>query len=86
MSTQARPLSFADQAFQNQKKKTKWQETFEKMEAVVPWGRFVATIEPYYHRSGGRGRQPYPLETMLRIHFNANVCGLFGPTNGRCAL
>ena len=30
MSTQARPLSFADQAFQNQKKKTKWQETFEK--------------------------------------------------------
>ena len=33
MSTQACPLSFVDQAFQNQKKKTKWQETFEKMEA-----------------------------------------------------
>ena len=47
MSTQARPLSFADQAFQNQKKKTKWQETFEKMEVVVPWERFTATIEPY---------------------------------------
>ena len=46
MSTQARPLSFADQAFQNQKKKTKWQETFEKMEVVVPWERFTATIEP----------------------------------------
>ena len=68
MSTQDRPLSFADQAFQNQKKKTKWQETFEKMEAVVPWDEFIARIEPHYHRSGGRGRQPYPLETMLRIY------------------
>ena len=79
MSTQARPLSFADQAFQNQKKKTKWQETFEKMEAVVPWGRFVATIEPYYHRSGGRGRQPYPLETMLRIHLMQMCAGYSDP-------
>ena len=79
MSTQARPLSFADQAFQNQKKKTKWQETFEKMEAVVPWGRFVATIEPYYHRSGGRGRQPYPLETMLRIHLMQMWAGYSDP-------
>ena len=79
MSTQARPLSFADQAFQNQKKKTKWQETFEKMEAVVPWDRFVAIIEPYYHRSGGRGRQPYPLETMLRIHLMQMWAGYSDP-------
>ena len=79
MSTQARPLSFADQAFQNQKKKTKWQETFEKMEKVVPWERFVATIEPYYHRSGGRGRQPYPLETMLRIHLMQMCAGYSDP-------
>ena len=79
MSIQARPLSFADQAFQNQKKKTKWQETFEKMEKVVPWERFVATVEPYYHRSGGRGRQPYPLETMLRIHLMQMWAGYSDP-------
>ena len=68
MSIQARPLSFADQVCQRNKKTTKIKRFLDEMEAAVPWGALMAKIEPHYHRSGGRGRQPYPLETMLRIH------------------
>ena len=75
MSIQARPLSFADQAFQNQKRKTKHEKMFEEMEKAIPWRRVIALIEPHYHRSGRRGRQPYPLATMLRIHLMQNWFG-----------
>ncbi len=37
------------------------------MEALRPWSRMLAVIEPVYPKSGN-GRRPYPLETMLRIH------------------
>ncbi|BBS86933.1 Transposase DDE domain protein [Aeromonas rivipollensis] len=37
------------------------------MEALLPWSRMLAVIEPVYPKSGN-GRRPYPLETMLRIH------------------
>ena len=68
MSIQARPLSFADQVCQNGKKPTKLKRMLDEMEKVIPWREVIAMIAPYYHRSGGRGRQPYPLETMLRIY------------------
>jgi IS5 family transposase len=38
------------------------------MNAVVPWDRLTALIEPYYPKAG-RGRQPMPLERMLRVYF-----------------
>ena len=38
------------------------------MDAVIPWARLVALVEPHYSR-GGSGRKPMPLERMLRIHF-----------------
>lgn len=38
-----------------------------RMEALLPWSRMLAVIEPVYPKSGN-GRRPYPLETMLRIH------------------
>ena len=34
----------------------------------MPWSEFIAKIKPHYHRSGGRGRQPCPLQTMLHIY------------------
>ncbi|MNH03895.1 Transposase DDE domain protein [compost metagenome] len=37
------------------------------MEALLPWSRMLAVIEPVYPKPG-KGRRPYPLETMLRIH------------------
>ena len=55
MSIQARPLSFADQVCQNNKKTTKLKNFLDVMEKVVPWDEFIARIEPHYHRSGGRG-------------------------------
>ena len=45
----------------------------------MPWEQFIATIEPHYHRSGERGRQPYPLETMLRIHLMQMWAGYSDP-------
>ena len=68
MSIQARPLSFADQVYQHNKKPTKLKRMLDEMEKVIPWDKIMAMIEPHYHRAGGRGRQPYPLETMLRIY------------------
>ena len=68
MSIKARPLSFADQACPDNKKPTKLKRMLDEMEKLIPWSKIMAMIEPHYHRTGGRGRQPYPLETMLRIY------------------
>jgi IS5 family transposase len=38
------------------------------MDAVIPWARLIALIQPHYHR-GKTGRQPHDLERMLRIYF-----------------
>lgn len=35
----------------------------------MPWKRQLALIEPYHPQTGRRARQPYPLATMLRVHF-----------------
>ena len=72
MSMRVRPLSFADQVCQSNKKATKRKRLLDEMNQVVPWSKLIATIEPHYYRSGGRGRQPYPLEIMLRIYLVQN--------------
>jgi IS5 family transposase len=39
------------------------------MEVVVPWQALLDLIEPHYPKtSSRRGRPPYPLQSMLRIH------------------
>lgn len=38
------------------------------MENVVPWSAPLAVIAPHDPKFGNRDRQPYPLETMLRVH------------------
>jgi IS5 family transposase len=38
------------------------------MDAVIPWARLIAVIEPHYAKAGA-GRQPLGLEKMLRIYF-----------------
>ena len=38
----------------------------KEMNAVVPWKRLAALIEPHY-ADGRLGRKPFPLELMLRI-------------------
>lgn len=43
-------------------------------------------IAPHYPRMGQRGRQPYPLEAMLRIHLLQQWYALSDPYDGRSAL
>lgn len=42
-----------------------------EMDAVIPWARLVALIEPYYPKATN-GQRPKPLEQMLRIFFIQN--------------
>ena len=49
-------------------KRTRKREFLTQMEQVVPWAALVALIAPYAPE-GKRGRPPFAVETMLRIHF-----------------
>lgn len=49
-------------------KKTRKREFLEQMEQVVPWAELLALIAPYYPE-GRKGRPPFSLQTMLRVHF-----------------
>jgi IS5 family transposase len=48
------------------------------MDAVIPWERLVALIEPHYPKAG-KGRHPHPLERMLRVYFMQNWFNLSDP-------
>ena len=62
-------LSFGDAEGLGQRKRTRREVFLAEMEQVVPWKALLALIEPYYPKLGRPGRQPYPLATMLRVHF-----------------
>ena len=49
-------------------KKTRKREFLEEMARVVPWSALVQVVEPYYPKAK-TGRPPFPIETMLRIHY-----------------
>ena len=49
-------------------KKTRKQVFLEQMDQVVPWAALEDLIAPYYPE-GRKGRPPFSLLTMLRIHF-----------------
>jgi transposase, IS5 family len=49
-------------------KKTRKREFLAEMERVVPWCELVALIEPHAPDKR-RGRPPFAIQTMLRIHF-----------------
>ena len=49
-------------------KRTRKREFLDEMERVVPWADLVALIAPYAPE-GKRGRPPFAVEAMLRIHF-----------------
>lgn len=62
-------LRLGDAEDLGQRKRTRRELLLEEMEQVVPWKALPALIEPHYPKLGRPGRQPYPLATMLRIHF-----------------
>jgi IS5 family transposase len=49
-------------------KRTRKREFLLEMDFVVPWSQLVALITPHAP-PGHTGRPPFPVETMLRIHF-----------------
>jgi len=63
-----RQRSFAQAEYAQKKKKTRRERFLNEMEAVVPWAKLVACIEPFYFK-GERGRKPVGLERMLRMYF-----------------
>jgi len=71
-------MSFGDAEYANKRKRTRRETFLAEMEQVVPWTALVALIEPLYPKAG-RGRHPYPLETMLRIHLLQNWYGFSDP-------
>ncbi len=71
-------ISFSDAEYAGKRKKTRREVFLEEMERVVPWKALRGLIEPHYP-SAGRGRRPYPLESMLRVHLMQNWFALSDP-------
>ena len=59
--------SFSELEHDLKKRRTRRELFLEKMDKLVPWERLERRIEPFYPKPG-RGRRPYPLEVMLRVH------------------
>jgi IS5 family transposase len=68
-------LSFSASEYAGKKKATRRERFLGEMEGVVPWGKLIALIEPYYSK-GKRGRPPVGIERMLRIYFLSQWYGL----------
>jgi len=60
------------------RKQTRRAVFLDQMTAVVPWARFEQLIIPHYPVAG-RVRRPYPLRSMLKIHFMQQWFGLSDP-------
>lgn len=73
-------LAFGDAERLGQRKKTRRELFLNEMDQVVPWKRLLALIEPHYPIAGRCGRQPYPLSTMLHIHFLQQWYALSDPS------
>ena len=71
-------ISFSDAEQAGKRKKTRREIFLGEMELVVPWKALLKVIEPHYP-AAGRGRRPYPLEAMLRVHLMQNWFALSDP-------
>ena len=71
--------SFAEvDGFRKQRKVTRREAFLAEMARVVPWRRLEALIEPHYPQAG-RGRKPYGLGVMLRVHLLQHWYGYSDP-------
>ena len=59
--------SFADVEYDGQPRQTRRERFLQRMDALLPWARLEARIGPV-DPTGERGRPPYPLALLLRIH------------------
>ena len=59
--------AFSDLAFDHKKRRTRREIFLDRMDELIPWQNLESRVRRHYPRPG-KGRRPYPLETMLRIH------------------
>lgn len=71
-------LTFGDGEYAGKRKQTRREVFLSEMEHVVPWSGLLSLIEPHYPKAG-KGRHPYPMATMLRIHLMQNWFGFSDP-------
>ena len=70
--------TFASLAWQAKGRTTRRERFLAEMNAVMPWARLTALIEPHYPKGKG-GRPPMPLERMLRVYFMQQWFNLSDP-------
>ena len=70
--------TFASAAWANKGKVTRRERFLAEMDAIIPWKKLARRIRPHYPKAG-QGRQPHPLETMLRIHCLQHFFNLSDP-------
>lgn len=58
--------NFTDIEYSNRRRTTKREAFLEKMDAILPWEKWAALVEPYYP-DGKQGRRPVEIEKMLRM-------------------
>ena len=71
-------ISFSDAEYAGKRKKTRREVCLDEMELVVPSKALLGLIESHYPVAG-RGRRPYPLASMLRVHLMQNWFALSAP-------
>ena len=59
--------SFAELDYQHKRRRTRREEFLQRMDSLIPWQKLERRIRPHYFRAE-RGRRPYPLAVMLRVH------------------
>ena len=59
--------TFADLEYQGKKRRTRRELFLQRMDGLIPWQRLEERIRPAYPKPG-KGRRPYPLAAMLRVH------------------
>ena len=59
--------TFADLEYQGKKRRTRRELFLQRMDGLIPWQRLEERIRPAYPKPG-KGRRPYPLPVMLRVH------------------
>jgi transposase, IS5 family len=71
-------MSFSDAEYAVKRKRTRREAFLAEMDKVVPWDALLGLIEPVYPKAG-KGRRPYALKTMLRIHLMQQWFGYSDP-------
>ena len=67
--------TFSELEYSAKKRVTRRDRFLAELEALTPWAKLVAKIEPFYPK-GERGRPPIGLERMLRLYLAQQCLGL----------